>query len=100
MALREPTIKNLIIDFASYFNESHIPYVLVGGLAVNIWGRIHTTTGADFIIDQQKIDIEDFTVYLNKKSYKISVNEIQTVFSDKTTVTIWSGLVWSVPDRF
>jgi hypothetical protein len=67
MALKDSKIQSVIIDFVQYFNNNEIPYVLIGGLAVNIWGRIRTTMDADFIINHSKLNLEDFIDYLQKR---------------------------------
>ncbi|KKL21222.1 hypothetical protein LCGC14_2447600 [marine sediment metagenome] len=76
MALKDNKIKSIIVDFVNYFNNNSIPYVLIGGLAVNIWGRIRTTMDADFIIDQSKLDIEEFLAYLQERKYEITSQDI------------------------
>lgn len=92
MAFSDNEIVKLIKDFSKYFNEKKIPFVLIEGLAVNLWGRIRTTTDADFIIDQNELDITDFVHYLDNKGYQISSDEFLLGFEEKTNITILSGL--------
>ena len=92
MAFSDNEIVKLVTNFSIYFNENKIPYVLIGGLAVNLWGRIRTTLDADFIIDQNKLDIDEFVKYLLNKGYQISSEEFLLGFKEKTNITIWSGL--------
>ena len=92
MALKDNKIKSIIIDFVKYFNDNDIPYVLIGGLAVNIWGRIRTTMDADFIINHSRLNLEHFIDYLQKKKYEISFQEMKTGINEKTNITIWSGI--------
>ena len=61
MSLTDNNFVKIIKDLATYFYDYHVPYVLIGGLAVNIWGCIRTTMVADFIFDQNKINLEKFT---------------------------------------
>lgn len=91
MAFSDNEIVKLVKDFSIYFNEKKISYVLIGGLAVNLWGRIRTTMDADFIIDQHKLNIDDFVEYLSDKGYEISSEEFLIGFKERTNITIWSG---------
>ncbi|OLS22080.1 MAG: hypothetical protein HeimC3_32680 [Candidatus Heimdallarchaeota archaeon LC_3] len=92
MALKDNKIKSIIVDFVNYFNNNSIPYVLIGGLAVNIWGRIRTTMDADFIIDQSKLDIEEFLAYLQERKYEITSQDMINGLNERINITIWSGI--------
>ena len=91
MALKDNKIKSSIIDFVNYFNVNEIPYVLIGGLAVNIWGRIRSTLDVDFIFDQNKTDLDDFYDYLVSKGYILDINDLDLGIKERINITIWSG---------
>lgn len=92
MALNDNTIKRIVVDFVNYFDRNNVSYVLVGGLAVNIWGRIRTTMDADFIFNQSEIDLEDFVTYLQQKKYEIKIDDLKFGLNERTNITIWSGI--------
>ena len=91
MALKENKIKNSIIDFVNYFNSNDIPYVLIGGLAVNIWGRIRSTLDVDFIFDHNKTDLGNLFDYLITKGYNLNINDIELGIKERINIIIWSG---------
>ena len=92
MSQNKGKMVQILSDFVTYFNTKNIPYVLVGGLAVNFWGRVRSTMGADFIIDDKKLNSNDFVNYLNTKGYEITIDDIKRGFHEKSNVTIWSDI--------
>ncbi|MHA2245327.1 MAG: hypothetical protein ACXADY_10210 [Candidatus Hodarchaeales archaeon] len=91
MTQNQEKIKKTLGDFVNYFNNKKIPYVLVGGLAVNFWGRIRSTMDADFIIDDKKLNYNDFISYLQNKGYAITLDDVKRGFLEKSNITIWSN---------
>jgi len=85
-------IKKILSDFITYLNTKNIPYVLVGGLAVNFWGRVRSTMDADFIIDDKKLNYNDFVNYLQSKGYEITIEDIKRGFQGRSNITIWSDI--------
>ncbi len=53
---------NLVLKYLlELFNKNNIPYILIGGLALDIHGIIRTTQDVDFIVPLEDIQkIEDF----------------------------------------
>jgi len=92
MTQNQEKIVQILSDFVTYFNTRNISYVLVGGLAVNFWGRVRSTMDADFIIDDKKLNYNDFVNYLQSKGYEITIEDLKRGFHEKSNVTIWSGI--------
>ena len=92
MSQNKGKMVQILSDFVTYFNTRNIPYALVGGLAVNFWGRVRSTMDADFIIDDKKLNYNDFVSYLHTKGYEITVDDIKRGFHEKSNVTIWSDI--------
>jgi len=92
MTQNQEKIVQILSDFVTYLNTNNIPYVLVGGLAVNFWGRVRSTMDADFIIDDKKLNYNDFVNYLHSKGYEITIDAIKRGFTEKSNVTIWSDI--------
>lgn len=65
--MKENHIIESIKIICEYLNKNKINYVIVGGVSVIAWGRARTTEDIDFIIDHNKLTIEDFVNYLNHK---------------------------------
>ena len=45
--------EKVLLTFAGRFEELHVRYAVVGGLAVHAWGRSRPTRDADFAVDRQ-----------------------------------------------
>ena len=82
-------LKKILYDLSSYFSQHSIPYVIVGGIVVNILGRNRNTNDVNVVIDHTKLDINDFVEFLNKNDYDITVYEVETGFKDKSNITIY-----------
>lgn len=66
-----------------YFNEHQIPYVVVGGVSVFVFGRSRFTMDLDIILDHTKLDREDFIAYLQKNNFDANLNDL-VGFDEKT----------------
>ena len=82
-------IKKILIDLSDYFKLNKIPYVIVGGIVVNIWGRSRNTNDVDIVVDHQELNIQDFVTYLNSHDYDITTYEMETGFKEKSNITIY-----------
>ena len=47
-----------LVEVASLLDELSIPYMLIGGLAVSIWGEVRATLDADFSLWVEPQDLE------------------------------------------
>ena len=83
------TIKKILIDVSDYFTLNRIPYVIVGGIVVNIWGRSRNTNDVDIVVDHLKLDIHDFVAYFNSHDYDITAYEMETGFKERSNITIY-----------
>lgn len=82
-------IKKILIDISTYFTENKIPYVIVGGIVVNIWGRNRNTNDVDLIIDHRKLNIDQFVSFLNSNNYDITKYDLETGFKEKSNMKIY-----------
>ncbi|MHA1685643.1 MAG: DUF6036 family nucleotidyltransferase [Candidatus Heimdallarchaeaceae archaeon] len=60
-----------------YFEERKIPYVVVGGVAVLIYGRSRFTNDIDIIVDHEKVNREDFVEYLQSKRFDVRLEDLE-----------------------
>lgn len=82
MSEKDPITHSLRI-LTTYFEKKRIPYVIVGGIGVLIYGRIRATSDVDIIIDHTKLDIGDFIRYLRKNGFSNSESDL-TGLKEKT----------------
>ncbi|MFX0209106.1 MAG: hypothetical protein ACFFDT_24190 [Candidatus Hodarchaeota archaeon] len=78
-------IINLVVD---YLEEKEIDYVIVGGIAVIAWGRPRTTQDIYIIVDQQQLEIEDFTLFLRNNDFFAANYDLKMAFSEQSHATI------------
>ncbi len=76
MTAEENGFESFIKDFTDAFNESDIKYVLIGGIAVNYYGRPRSTLDADIIIEKNEGKIEILEQKLKNNNFLVSDNEI------------------------
>ena len=78
-----------IKDFIKAFNESDIKYVLIGGIAVNYYGRPRSTLDADIIIERDVNKIEVLEQKLRNNNFLVSDNEIIDSVNEGTHCSIF-----------
>ncbi|MDH5404167.1 MAG: nucleotidyltransferase [Candidatus Heimdallarchaeota archaeon] len=69
-------------------SELSIPYVIVGGIAVIIHGRIRTTTDIDLIINHNMVNYSDFVEKLQENGFDASINDMKG-FEEKVHISIF-----------
>ena len=86
-------IRDLLYRLKVVFDELHIDYVIVGGIAVIAFARVRTTGDIDVIIDHEGLDIPQFVELLNKHGFDASLNDfinlkekLHVNFYDKDTM--------------
>ena len=65
--------KGLLIDLNEIQNEIRFDYVIIGGLAVGIWGHIRATKDIDILSDLKDEMLNDFKDILQKKGYGVDI---------------------------
>ena len=73
--MADPITKSLII-LVKYFNDNKIPYVIVGGVAVLVFGRTRVTMDIDIIIDHKLLDRPDFISYLRNNGFDANMSDL------------------------
>lgn len=76
-------------DFIRAFNESEIDYVLIGGVAVNYYGRPRSTLDADIIIENDTDKIRILEKKLLDNNFLVSENEILDSIGESTHSSIF-----------
>ena len=81
------SIEDVMKDFIQILNEIGIGYEIVGGMAVNCWGNIRTTTDIDVIIDLT--NVEEFIEKLKEKGFRVRKEDIEKALKEKSHFTIF-----------
>ena len=80
-------LEELFRKVIARLNESKIPYMLTGGLAVTIWGRPRSTMDIDVVIDLKKYHQEKVYESFHKDFY-INLDEISQAIERKISFNI------------
>lgn len=86
------TYKELLIDFTNCLEEIEIPYVIVGGATVGVFGIGRSTEDIDVLIKLRASDsdrIHQLVGCLNEKSLSVTNFEIKTGLEEKGHITIF-----------
>lgn len=78
-------------DVVAFLESNQVPYVIVGGIAVILWGRLRTTTDVDLIINHHKLDKDQFYQYINEIGYQLDYDDLVLGFRERSNISIWSG---------
>ena len=78
----DPITESLSV-LASYFDQNSIPYVVVGGVSVIVFGRARMTLDIDIIVDHTQIDREHFITYLTENGFDANLLDLAG-FDDHT----------------
>jgi hypothetical protein len=79
MADRIVDLEKVLYDFVGLLNKIGLPYMIVGGLAVNYYGQIRTTEDIDIVASVKLKDIPGLLKALKEKKYKFHREEISAL---------------------
>jgi len=65
--------KSLLIDISDLQDFFGFDYVIIGGLAVGMWGHIRATKDIDILADIKSDILNGFTEKLKAKGYKVGI---------------------------
>jgi hypothetical protein len=60
-------LESAVVEAASAFESLSIPHMLIGGLAVSVWGEARATLDADWLVWVPPEDVESAIASLGKK---------------------------------
>ena len=89
MTVENNSFEFFIKDFIKAFNESDIKYVLIGGIAVNYYGRPRSTLDVDIIIEKDENKIKILEQKLRSNNFLVSDNEIIDAVNEATHCSIF-----------
>ncbi len=89
MNSEEGNFEQFLKDFIRAFNKSGINYVLIGGVAVNYYGRPRSTLDADIIVENNLEKIKLLEKCLVDSNFLVSENEIIEAVNERTHSSIF-----------
>lgn len=89
MTSNDTNFEYFLQDFIRAFNKSGINYVLIGGLAVNYYGRPRSTLDADIIIEKDFEKIRQLQISLIDNNFLVSKDEIIDSVNEGTHCSIF-----------
>jgi len=81
-------MKEVIKLVCSYLNGENIDYVLVGGLAVIMYGEPRMTMDLDMVLKIPEDKIEGLVEFLNKNDFFADKEDIVMAFGEKSHCTV------------
>jgi hypothetical protein len=70
-------------------NKSKIQYVIIGGVAITIHGRLRTTSDLDIIIQGSTEQIRELEKCLKEEKFDVPQDEIQLAYQEQTHCSIF-----------
>ncbi len=89
MASNGTNFEQFLQDFIKALNKSSIDYVLIGGLAVNYYGRPRSTLDADIIIEKDFVKIRELQKCLIDNNFLVAEDEIIDAVNEGTHCSIF-----------
>lgn len=77
-------IEEILKTVVGYLDSNDIEYVLVGGIAVIVYGNPRTTVDLDMIVKLDEEDMEDLAGYLQEEGFFTDVDDMRTAFKERT----------------
>ncbi len=84
-----PDFLEILRIVTRYFRQRKVRYVIVGGIAVSVYGYPRSTQDIDLIIDHEELEINDFCKYLCMNDFQITENDLLAAFKEKSHATIF-----------
>ncbi len=80
-------IEEVLRTVTDFLDGEEIDYVIVGGIAVIIYGNPRTTVDIDLIVKLEEENIEDFVEYLEDEGFFVHIEDIRQAFKERTHFT-------------
>jgi hypothetical protein len=84
-------LEEVIRDACSVFSSLRIPYVIVGGVAVNLLGRARSTFDVDAIADIDAAGAERLVKAFRRKGFEVSREDIEDALKDKGHFSVFDS---------
>ncbi len=84
-----PAFLELLRIVSDYFHQRKVRYVIVGGIAVSVYGYPRSTQDIDLIIDHEELDVNDFCDFLRTNHFQVTEIDLLAAFKEKSHATIF-----------
>jgi len=88
-----PAFLEILKIVTDYFHQRKLRYVMVGGIAVSVYGYPRSTQDIDLIVGHEKLDINNFCEYLSKNEFQVTEEDLLGAFKEKSHATIFHRLL-------
>jgi len=79
----------LVQKAAQALSESHIPYVIVGGVAVAAYGRVRSTLDVDIILDLKPEDVPGFVLAMQGVGLDVTPADVLDALRERGHFTVF-----------
>jgi hypothetical protein len=84
-----PSLVRILEVISDYLNREKIPYAIVGGVAVIVYGYPRATQDIDLVVDQTVLDIGKFCAYLRQHHFQADEHDLQKAFEETSHAIIF-----------
>jgi len=77
-------IEEILETTVEYLNREKIDYVLVGAIAVMVYGSPRTTVDLDLVVSVEEGELENFADYLQGEGFFADPEDMKQAFREKT----------------
>ncbi|PKK81879.1 MAG: hypothetical protein CVT47_00175 [Thermoplasmata archaeon HGW-Thermoplasmata-2] len=81
------TIEDVLRLVCDYLNQNNIPYVIVGAIAVCVYGNPRATSDIDFVLLLEKEKLKEFAVFLRKNDFFSSPEDAEDALRERSHFT-------------
>ncbi len=85
------TIRDVFLAFCDAMEELEIPFVVVGGFAVSVWGTPRTTEDVDAIVRYRPEDAPRIADALSAHDLTVDEQDLCDALDDGSHVTVFAG---------
>lgn len=83
-----PSVNYILEVLTQYLNQVGVPYVIVGGVAVIVYGYTRATEDVDLIVDHEALDVKEFCKYLREHQFLADEQDLLAAIKERSHVTI------------
>ena len=88
MNSKKRSIGDILLLVCDFLNKQNIPYVVVGGIAVLVYGSPRTTMDIDIILQLNEKNMGNLIYFLNEKNFFASKEDLKSALKERSHCTI------------
>lgn len=79
----------VVLAVVGFLNKKAIPYVVVGGFSVAVFGSPRTTQDVDFLMMLRDEDVDELVSFLKSSHFGINADDVKSAFREKSHFTVF-----------